>query len=153
MDKIALFTGLQQALLPFGFSRKSSSWYLDEGTLLKVIHLQRSSYSALYYVNLGIYFKTLGSEKYPKQHHCHLTMRMANHVVGSTVDYEYLFDLEHLAISVEELHAALIHCVKDVLLLQLGLMTSKEGLLMIARDTPAILNMIPLRTKAFLGMH
>jgi hypothetical protein len=59
-----------------GFVKKSGSWYLYGEDLITVVNLQRSQYGPAYYINIGFWLVTLGSEKFPKINKCHLYTRV-----------------------------------------------------------------------------
>ena len=148
-----LVSSLNKFLSRYHFIKRSISWYFDEGTIIKVVNLQKSQYGSLYYVNLSIYLKDLnGDVKFPKEDECHIRTRMNNKFVNTPIDYNYLFDLEKVDISEEKFEDMLKQCVTINIIPQLDLIKSKDGLLKIAQTNPAIINMVPLNVKAYLGI-
>ncbi len=53
MNKKEFIQWFNELLLPLGYKRKGNVWELSGKELLKVIDLQKSMYSSLYYVNYG----------------------------------------------------------------------------------------------------
>jgi hypothetical protein len=70
--KNAIYTPLKKA----GFMNKSQSLYLDGDDTIIVINLQKSNWSKLYYINMGIWLKAFGEGLFPKFNHCHLYYRI-----------------------------------------------------------------------------
>jgi hypothetical protein len=68
-----------------GFNKTGSTWYKDcpESTL--VANLQKSQYGDSYYLNLGVWLKALGESLAPKEHQCHIRLRL-NNMVGKSLD-------------------------------------------------------------------
>ncbi|MBL8711477.1 MAG: DUF4304 domain-containing protein [Alphaproteobacteria bacterium] len=72
--------GIDEALNPAHFQRKSSTWYryLDETIL--VVNLQKSNFGKQYYINLGIFAKDLRGDpddkRDPKESDCHIRIRL-----------------------------------------------------------------------------
>ncbi len=142
IDRKCLLATMDNAMKPHGFLRKrSSTWYLDEGDLIKVVNLQKSSYSNLYYPNLSIYFKAIGGsdEPYPKEEECHIRTRLGSRYVGLEQEYDYLFNLEEVNMDCEKYAEKINECVKSNILPQLELIKTKEGILKLAEKFPAII--------------
>jgi hypothetical protein len=65
--------------LPFekaGFVKKGQSWYLHGEDAIIVVNLQKSSWSELFYINMGIWLKAFGETVLPQFNHCHLYYRV-----------------------------------------------------------------------------
>jgi hypothetical protein len=58
-------TALNAFLKPYGFKKKGSVWALRKKEFLLTIWLQKSQWSDIYYVNIGIQFENL-DERLPK---------------------------------------------------------------------------------------
>jgi hypothetical protein len=56
--------------------KKGQSWYFDGKDAVVVINLQKSNWSELYYINLGIWLKAFGEATFPGFNHCHLYYRV-----------------------------------------------------------------------------
>ncbi|WDF76661.1 DUF4304 domain-containing protein [Mucilaginibacter sp. KACC 22773] len=153
MNKEELILEIDAELKKLGFQRKSGSWYLNEKEVIKVVNLQKSNYSDLYYVNIGAYFKEIdGKENFPKEQQCHIRTRLNSWIVNSQVDYNYLFDLDTLNITEQEFRLQIKKCVSDNIIPQLEAIDTKERILKIIDRNPTFLNTIPLKVKAYLGM-
>src|SRR5262245_50495126 len=66
----------EESLKNAGFTKKSGSWYHDKSDAILVANLQKSNYGDQYYVNLAIWLKALGDAQYPKEHKCHIGLRL-----------------------------------------------------------------------------
>jgi hypothetical protein len=85
-----------ESLKKHGFKKKSGSWYLNCDEAVLVANLQKSDFSDRYFVNLAIWFKTLGEADFPKEHHCHIRLRLVR-VAG--LDIDAAFDATNGALS------------------------------------------------------
>jgi hypothetical protein len=154
MDKKQLLGILDGELAKAGFHRRSSTWYLDEGEIIKVVNLQKSSYSNTYYVNLCIYIKALGSAvKNPKEDECHIRTRLDSTLGQTPKKYDYLFDLSRVHVNEKDDETNLVECVRRGILPQLDRIRSREGILTIAAENPAIINMLPSKVRLFFGLE
>jgi hypothetical protein len=68
-----------------GFHEYAGSWYLDGAEATLVVNLQKSTYGDQYYVNLAVWDKSLGEVKFPKEHKCHVRLRLGSLVGGDAV--------------------------------------------------------------------
>ena len=57
-----------------GFIRRGQSWYLTGEDINIVINLQKD-WGDGYYVNVGFWFRALGTSDYPRYNHCHCYYR------------------------------------------------------------------------------
>ena len=55
MRKELLIQTVNEFLKPHGFRKRGSSWYYTGDGLISVFNLQKSIYSNLYYVNIGLF--------------------------------------------------------------------------------------------------
>jgi len=149
LDNKRLIQLLDTFLTRHGFRKKSNTWYAYEGDIIKVIYLQKSSYSNLYYVNLSIYFQAIQYATMPKESECHLRTRLDNELVGYDKEYDYLFDLGKQHVDNDSYKEALNSCVENVILPQLDLIKTKEGFQQIIERNPVMLNIVPLKLKAY----
>jgi hypothetical protein len=62
---------------------------------VQVVNLQRSSWSPLYYLNVGLWLLALGDNDHPKEHQCHVRARLEDLLPGKAPDIECLLDLEN----------------------------------------------------------
>lgn len=84
-----------EAAKPVGFAKKGASWYADRAESILVINPQKSQYSERYYLNLGIYFKELGTERAPKEvEKFHLQARISDVTAEDEKIIDKIFDFE-----------------------------------------------------------
>ena len=55
----------EQSLGQAGFINKGDSWYFNEAETILVANLQKSNFGKQYYVNLAVYVKQFGEERFP----------------------------------------------------------------------------------------
>ena len=65
-------------LVDRGFKRVGSTFHKDLSGLTAVLNLQRSQFGAQYYMNLAWYDPTLIAGARPKEHQCHVRLRVGN---------------------------------------------------------------------------
>ena len=152
MDKKELIDALDKELKLEGFQKRSTTWYLDEEKIVKVVNLQKSNFSDLYYLNLSIFLKGLGKDQFPKEEHCHIRTRLDNTIVNLAKDYDYLFDMENVKNNKGDFQNEIKDCVQKNILPQLEAIKTKEGVLKVAEKNPAMLNMLPLKVKEYYGI-
>lgn len=56
--------------------KKGATWYRDMGRAIQVINLQGSQWSTIFFVNLGIYYKSFGAKAQPAEYECHIRTRL-----------------------------------------------------------------------------
>ncbi len=66
----------EQNVQQAGFIKKRGSWYFNGAETILVVNLQKSNYGKQYYVNLAVYVKQFGEERFPKEHKCHIRIRL-----------------------------------------------------------------------------
>ncbi len=59
-----------------GFKKRGSSWYCQETDAILVINPQGSQYGSQYFLNLGVYWRSLGAKPAPKEEECHVRGRI-----------------------------------------------------------------------------
>lgn len=74
------------------FQRKKKSWYLLNEETIEIVDLQKSDYGDSWYINLAIYLRSLGVEKYPAEYKSHIRSRLEM-LVDDREDYESLTNL------------------------------------------------------------
>ncbi len=77
MNNSSLVSFVDRKLRPLGYAHKRTSWYNESSDSVAVINLQKSQWGGQFYVNLGVYFLTLGSDRFPAEHKCHLRLRLS----------------------------------------------------------------------------
>jgi hypothetical protein len=85
MTKDLIKQTFREALKAQGFKEKGGSWYEECDETILVANLQKSDFSDRYFINLAVWFKQLGKADYPKEHHCHLRIRLKR-VAASDID-------------------------------------------------------------------
>ena len=76
IDKACFKKNFGRILAAAGFRNQGQSWYLDGRDAIVELNLQKSDYYDNYYINFGIWLKTLGEAVFPKKHHCHIAGRV-----------------------------------------------------------------------------
>jgi len=75
---------LQKALAPTlkaaGFRQTGATWHRERSAVVAVLNLQGSQWGPQFYVNLGVYFRELGSKARPNEAECHIRSRLDAHV-------------------------------------------------------------------------
>lgn len=88
---------LQLALAPAlktrGFTKERATWRKPNAGSICVLNLQGSQWGPSFYVNLGVYFRALGTKNSPTEYHCHLRARLTDLVsererVNDLLDFE-----------------------------------------------------------------
>src|SRR5262245_58564158 len=73
----------EESLKTEGFVKRSGTWYLNREQTLLVANLQKSQYGDKYYINLAVWMKKLGEQRFPKEHLCHIRLRLTSIVDGA----------------------------------------------------------------------
>ncbi|HEY0880108.1 MAG TPA: DUF4304 domain-containing protein [Archangium sp.] len=71
-----LVAALNEALVPAGFKKKTSSWFRRSDEVTEVVNLQRSRFGPQHYLNFGLWLCTLGAETFPRAERCHVYTRV-----------------------------------------------------------------------------
>ena len=72
-----------QKLKPLGFSKKNSTFFYLSETHTLVFDIQASSWSKLYYNNIGLWFYDIGGKnEKPKTYQCHMHFRPSDYYLG-----------------------------------------------------------------------
>lgn len=79
-----------------GFTRKSTIMWLEDKETIGLLQLQRSNYSPLYFMNVGLWIKALEPDFRPTQRQWHMSGRIEGMVdvfyIGSALDPSLDFD-------------------------------------------------------------
>lgn len=67
------------------FRKKADTWYYDCPETLLVANLQKSQYGDSYFINLGVWLKSLGESSAPKENHCHIRIRLES-IMGKSIE-------------------------------------------------------------------
>ncbi|MCO6177125.1 DUF4304 domain-containing protein [Ciceribacter sp. RN22] len=111
-----------------GFKKKSATWHRDYADVVLIVNLQKSQYSTKFYVNFGIYVKSLGGGGEIKEHLCHVRFRLPAIVSAHNEEVEAVFDLENESLSAHERREAITALIGDVALPVLTELASRERL-------------------------
>ena len=106
-----LQTILASVMKPLGFKKEGATWRKRNANSISVINLQGSQWGPSFYMNLGIYFLTVGDNEKPPEYHCHLRTRLTE-LVPDRQRLDDVLDLEKpiaLTIRFEELVAAVVN--------------------------------------------
>jgi hypothetical protein len=61
-----------------GFLRKKRTWYLRGDDVVVVLNLQSSDFEKKYYINFGVWLKSLGEDEFPSENKCHIQSRLTS---------------------------------------------------------------------------
>jgi hypothetical protein len=128
---------INELLKPLGFKNKGNYWRLETDEIEKVINLQKSNYSNLYYFNYGYNLNNLDYDK--------VTM----HVFGRLSQSE-VFDLENDLDSTIRIKK-IIEIINIELLPKLKRINSESDILDLLKGRPH-LNDIPIKVKEYLKL-
>lgn len=78
IEKANFKKALGGMLKPVGFTHKGQSWFLDGDDSIAVLSLQKSDFDEKYYVNFGVWLKSLGSATAPSENKCHIQARLTS---------------------------------------------------------------------------
>jgi hypothetical protein len=113
------------ALKEAGFQKTAGSWYLDGTDAILVANLQKSNYGDQYYVNLAVWVKALGAAKFPKEHKCHIRLRLES-LVGS--DAVRCFDAEDTSFDETTRRSSIKSIVEEHAIPLLKSCSTREGI-------------------------
>ena len=82
-----------------GFKKQGPTWHRSSVDVIEVFNIQGSQWSKNFYINLGTYFKEIGSEDKPKEYDCHIRQRLCGiaddlNECNSTLSFENSIKLE-----------------------------------------------------------
>ena len=73
MDAESFVKSVHPLLKAVGFRKSSATWRKDQGESVAVFNVQKSPWGGgTYYLNIGVYFRALGSEVLPTENKCHV---------------------------------------------------------------------------------
>jgi hypothetical protein len=137
-------------LKPLGFRRHRSTWHLLRAETVLVLNLQKSAFGAIFYANLGVYFRALGSETTPPEYRCHLRTRL-DRLCPDPSALLVALDLES-SLDSPQRDAALRHHILSVAIpwLQARETEAKARAALLAEPQPT--GLVTLAAKAHLGI-
>ncbi len=74
--KDVLKLAVERVLRPEGFRRGGGGWYLEKNETTLIVWLEKLDCSRQWYIELGVYIRSLSSEPNPKIEHCHIRIRL-----------------------------------------------------------------------------
>jgi hypothetical protein len=86
-------------LQPLGFKKKASSWYLEQEDTLVLVDLQKSNFGDQFYTNVAAWLKVLGRNVFPKEHQCHIRIRLGAAYPELKAPADKLLNLEDLSLT------------------------------------------------------
>ena len=69
-------SALSPALKADGFKKSAATWRRANSETICVFNIQGSQWGPSFYLNLGVYFRSLGDNEQPAEYHCHLRVRL-----------------------------------------------------------------------------
>jgi hypothetical protein len=76
-----------------GFLKDGPTWRHPYPDTITVLNLQGSQWGPSFYLNLGVYFRALGTDDKPLEHRCHIRIRLCD-VVPEQGRLRQLLDFE-----------------------------------------------------------
>ncbi|MVN23259.1 DUF4304 domain-containing protein [Mucilaginibacter arboris] len=145
MDKKDLVSIIDKEFKPLGFKRVGNYWKLLGKEIIKIIYLQRSSYSKLYYINYGFNFVNLEYDGVSIHvfHRLGSPDKKENELIQSLLDFENDIDSETRTIQLTDI-------VRNVLKVELGKINCENDVLKEIEEKPILLNLLPLKVKEYL---
>ena len=88
IPKVKMIEMLKSFLKVYGFRKSKTTWHKITDDSILVLNIQGSQWGPEYYINLGVYLHTLGSELNPPVNLCHIQRRVEhnNRTVELMVD-------------------------------------------------------------------
>ncbi|MCP4406089.1 MAG: DUF4304 domain-containing protein [bacterium] len=85
--------------------RKSNAWYKESKETIFVVELQKSNYDESYFLNLAIWLKILGENKFPKERFCHIRTRAGSFFFEYGVKIANILDFNNASLDEERCEA------------------------------------------------
>ena len=127
----AIKNAFEKPLKANGFVKKGGSWYRDEPDAIFVADWQKSNFGKQYYVNLAVWVKALGKASFPKEHVCHIRIRLGQLMKRGS---ERLFDAEDASISMDERTSRIVRAIETRAITFLTACRTVEGILRLLRQ-------------------
>jgi hypothetical protein len=105
MNTAELTTIVDNALTRFEFHRHKRTWYRTNEDTHTLVDLQKSQWGGQYYVNLGVYIRSLGENPFPQEFQCHIRGRLTAISGLDSQEIERALDLERSDFSPERRQA------------------------------------------------
>ena len=145
MEKRDLVNIIDKEFKPLGFKKNSNYWRFFGKEIIKIIYLQRSSFSKLYYINYGFNFVNLEYDGVSIHvfHRLSSPDKKENELIQSLLDFENDIDFETRIIKLTDI-------VRDVLKVELGKINCENDVLKEIEEKPILLNLLTLKVKEYL---
>lgn len=142
MDKKDLIAIIDSVLKPSGYKKRGNYWRCEGVELIKIVNLQKSSYSNLYYINYGFNIKKLKDESSPM--HIYRRISSKDSEGKNILDFETEMENE---VRIKKIKYLLTHSI----LMNVNRVNSIDGLKDDLRKQPQ-LNDVQLNVKEFLNL-
>jgi len=76
-SKKLLVAALAPLLKARGYKKKAATWHLTEPETVLTFNVQQSQWSMMFYLNLGVYLRSIGDETQPAESSCHIRTRLS----------------------------------------------------------------------------
>ena len=145
MDKKELVNIIDKEFKPLGFKRKGNYWELIGTEIIKIIHLQKSSFSKQYYINYGFKFSKLDYDGTSMHIFKGLGSidNIENELIKNILNFEYILDTQTRNTKLSEI-------IKNILKAELNKINSEKDVLNEIKEKPSLLNTLPLKVKEYL---
>jgi hypothetical protein len=84
-NRASLERAITGALAEHGFRKTRDSWYRETAETVGVVQLQKSDWGGQFYLNLAVCIKAIGCKPFPKEHECHVRVRITSLADDSNV--------------------------------------------------------------------
>ncbi len=138
MTNLELKKIVDDLLKPCGFRKKGNYWKLETEEIEKIIDLQKSNFSNLYYVNYGYNLKNLNYDE------------VRTHIFNGIAQNE-VFDLENninQKIRIEKIQKIF----KDELIPNVNQINTESDIIELLKKQPN-LNQVPIKVKEYLKLN
>jgi len=75
-ERKALEIGLKPLMNELGYKTRGPTWHRYTSNVIQVLNIQGSQWSKDFHVNLGVYFREIGTEDKPGEIDCHIRQRL-----------------------------------------------------------------------------
>lgn len=75
-ERKALEAGLKPLMKELGYKKRGPAWRRYTSNAIQVLNIQGSQWGKDFYINLGVYFREIGTEDNPREVDCHIRQRL-----------------------------------------------------------------------------
>lgn len=108
----AVENGVQRALKECSFKKKSNTWRKENDETVLVVNLQRSSWGAQFYINLGVLIRELDDIPNPTENKCHLRERLEE--MAGAERLKAALNAENAELTPEQREGIVYQTMKDI---------------------------------------